>query len=303
MANSEDIVFDSKSGLSVEEQKEILRQINGIAEKYRRSLSQGTGTQQNSGTVIVAKKKELFFPLAVNLAAFLILAVGAFILFFFNGRKDVEIRTGKKGYSMTEQALIGELTATQQEAFLTLEMLARDQERAAGIDAYLSGAIAVVSELLLSDEFDKAAVAVSELKLFLDTPSFELNRTFLTRKEFYVQSINSVEKLIDDIRRSGYSYVMSLETRNSELENTVTHMENTIETLTEGNTEQASRIVQLEDTVTEKDRSIISLETEKNTLTQTVSDLQTVNSQQQSEITQLNDQLTNIRQVLQALSQ
>ena len=303
MIDNNEIILDSKSGISIEEQQEILYQINTITERNRKSLLEAaTDLQDNKKTNINAKKKGLF-PLIVNIAALLILAVGAFTLYFINAKKELQIREGRGEYSMTEQALIGELTAAQEEAYLALQQLTTEQERAASIDAYVSGAITKISELILNDEFDLAAVSIKELQNFIHTSSFEANRTFIARKEFYVQSINSLEKLIDDIRRSGYNYVMTLEARNSELENTVERMDNTINTLTNRNAEQTDRITQLQDTVTERDRNISSLETERNNLNQTVSSLQNANTQQANEITQLNDQLTNIRQALQALSQ
>ena len=303
MIDNNEIILDSNSGISIEEQREILYHINGIAERNKRSLLETASDFHDGKKTKIAAKKKGLFPLIVNIAALLILAIGAFLLYFINSKKEHQIREGSGVYSMTEQALIGELTAAQQEAYMTLQQLATEQERAAGIDAYVSGAITMISDLILKDEFDQAASSIKELQIFLHTPSFESNRAFITRKEFYVQSINSLEKLIDDIRRSGYSYVMTLEARNSELENTVERMDNSINTLTSRNTEQAGRITQLQDNVTEKDRNISSLETERNSLNQTVSSLQNANTQQANEIAQLNDQLTNIRQALQALSQ
>ncbi|MDR2965992.1 MAG: hypothetical protein LBU88_09475 [Treponema sp.] len=303
MTSNEEIILDSGSGISIEEQREILSQINGIAEKNRRSLLEAAASIQDEKKIKINAKKKGIFPLVVNIAALLILAGGGLSLYLVNSKKEHQIREGSGVFSITEQALIGELTAAQQEAYSTLQQLATEQERAAAIDSYISGAITKISELILSDEFDLAAISIKELQNFIHTPSFEANRAFISRKEFYIQSINSLEKLIDDIRKSGYSYVMALEARNSHLENTVETMDNTINSLTSRNTEQASRIIQLQDTVTEKDRSISSLETEKNTLNQNVSSLQNTNTQQQNEIVQLNDQLTNIRQALQALSQ
>ncbi|MDR0324059.1 MAG: hypothetical protein LBI12_06410, partial [Treponema sp.] len=61
MANNEDIVFDEKSGISVEEQKEMLAKINGITEKNRHSLSMDTqGLQSGKKSNIKAKKTGAF---------------------------------------------------------------------------------------------------------------------------------------------------------------------------------------------------------------------------------------------------
>jgi len=109
--NNEEIVFDEKSGISVEEQRDILSKINGIAEKNRKQLSR-TGSQivENKGKIIInAQKKDAVFPLAVNIAAVVLLLCGAFLLVSFNGKKDAQVRTGNAVYNLTERALIEEI--------------------------------------------------------------------------------------------------------------------------------------------------------------------------------------------------
>lgn len=304
MISNEDIYFDAQSGISIEEQKEILAQINGITEKNKKSLLDAAeGLHNKENMAASAKKKGILFPLAVNIAALLVLALTAFFIWDYNHQKDFEIRTGTGSYSMAGQAVIGELTAAQEEAMETLRQLSREQERAAGIDAYLSGGIAVITQLVLDSQFDRALETAGELRLFLDTASFEANRPFMSRKEFYVQAIDSVYKLIDDIRKAGGNYIVELETKNTQLEESITEMQRSLDALSEGSGGQARRIIQLEDNITEKDRTIASLETERDNLLQTVSDLRSVNAEQDAQILQLNDQLTNIRQILQALSQ
>ncbi|MDR2731340.1 MAG: hypothetical protein LBB81_10655 [Treponema sp.] len=106
MAVSEEIVFDRTCGISVEEQREILSRINGIAEKNRRSLSEGS---KGGNTRFKAKKSGGLFPALVNITAVLVLAGGAFLLFYFNRKNDITIRAGDKAYSSAEQALIVEI--------------------------------------------------------------------------------------------------------------------------------------------------------------------------------------------------
>jgi len=106
MANNEDIVFDANSGISAEEQEEILCAINGIAEKNRLSLSTDTASQKGR---IKAKKSGAFFPLTVNIAALAVLCAGAFLLISFNGKTDTLARTGNVVYNLTERALIEEI--------------------------------------------------------------------------------------------------------------------------------------------------------------------------------------------------
>jgi hypothetical protein len=101
MTDNSEIIIDAKSGISVEEQNEILTQINGIAEKNRRSLG--------GKTVLKAKKSGALFPLAVNIAALVVLCGGGFFLILFNTIKDAQVRTGGEVYNLTEKALIEEI--------------------------------------------------------------------------------------------------------------------------------------------------------------------------------------------------
>ena len=112
MPETEEIIFDDKSGISIDEQREILYKINKIAEKNRRSLSEGASGEEDGKAetaVINAKKTGAFFPMAVNIAAIITLCAGAFLLFFFNGKTDAQIRKGTAVFNLMERALIEEI--------------------------------------------------------------------------------------------------------------------------------------------------------------------------------------------------
>jgi len=111
MTNNDEVVFDSASGISIEEQKEILSKINGIAEKNRSRLSRGFEQEVKPGDKIqiTAEKNGALFPLAVNIAAFLLLSVCGFLMIYFFGKADVSIREGGAVYNLTERALIEEI--------------------------------------------------------------------------------------------------------------------------------------------------------------------------------------------------
>jgi chromosome segregation ATPase len=111
MTNNE-IILDEKSGIPIEEQKEILTQINGIAENYRRQLSTKSNSnspETKNKTVVNSRKSGVIFPLAVNIAAVILLLGGAILLFAFNGRIDAQLKTGSAVYNLTERALIDEI--------------------------------------------------------------------------------------------------------------------------------------------------------------------------------------------------
>jgi chromosome segregation ATPase len=121
MMSKDDIVFDEKSGISVEEQQEILSKINGIAERNRKLLSQTT--QVDNGKIIInAQKTGAGFPLAVNIAAVGILLIGIIFMFFFYGKKDSQVRIGKAAYDIAERTLIQEIRKDTSEKIAEKEM-------------------------------------------------------------------------------------------------------------------------------------------------------------------------------------
>jgi len=123
--NNEDIVFNEESGISIEEQQEILSKINGIAEKNRKLLSQSRTQidKDKKGNMIVnAKKSGSGFPLAVNIAAVVILLSGVFLMFFIYGKKESQVRIGKAVYDLTERALIEEIRKDTLEKIAAKEM-------------------------------------------------------------------------------------------------------------------------------------------------------------------------------------
>jgi len=125
MIEKTEIDFDAKSGISVDEQKEIMSQIDGIAEKNRRSLSQGAlseDSKKKSGP-LEAKKTGAFFPLTINFAALVVLLGGAFLLISLNGKEDARVRRGTAIYNLTEREVIEAIRRDTAE-----KILAKDNE-------------------------------------------------------------------------------------------------------------------------------------------------------------------------------
>jgi chromosome segregation ATPase len=101
-AESEAPAVDLSSGISEEEQREILAGIDRIAEKNRRSLSGGRPAVQ-------AQKKGGLFPALVNAAALVVLGGGFLLLSSFHGKEEVRFRESPVAYSPAERALIEEI--------------------------------------------------------------------------------------------------------------------------------------------------------------------------------------------------
>jgi chromosome segregation ATPase len=112
---AEGIVIDPNLGISEEEQREILAEINRITVKNRLSLdgekpeTNKAGKKGAGDSGFRAKKKDSLFPVLVNAAAVALLAGGFFLLSSFQGKEDVKIRESDRIYNIAEQALIEEI--------------------------------------------------------------------------------------------------------------------------------------------------------------------------------------------------
>jgi len=100
------IVFDTTSGISIEEQQEILAGINAMASG--RMLPAGNRLSPEMA-VTKAKKNGFLFPLFVNIGA-LVLLVSAFVLLaFLNSNDEQEMRESSSTLGFTELMLIQQL--------------------------------------------------------------------------------------------------------------------------------------------------------------------------------------------------
>ena len=223
MADNDDITFDANSGISIEEQQKIMTQINGIAEKNRRSLSQNTlGLKPGKNPVITAKKKGTFFPLAVNITAIVVLCAGVLLLVFFNRKTDTQIRTGS---GVMEVAAIQQGTSDELDAAIKeLEMLTDEMEKAEAIERLLGGSLSNVYNMIRENHLIEAAETLKNSQQFIDSPAFQSVRSIQARKEFYIQTINSLGTLIEvlmvssDLRAENLRLETVLETERSRIE-------------------------------------------------------------------------------------
>ena len=386
MTDNSEIIIDAKSGISVEEQKEILVQINGIAEKNRRSLS------RDGKTFLKAKKSGAFFPLAVNIAALLVLCGGAFFLILFNAAKDAQVRTGGEVYNLTEKALIeeirretsqriaakdaqislivsrledldrqlsqfqsGELTAEQlaiRERLLAMQnpyreelshlqeeraqileesrlreaglralleekagelpasgelaRLAGEQQILTAIDFQFAGGIASVSGFARAGNYEQAANVIGNLRDLCNNNSVLSSSSFAAKKNFYNQSLDSMETIIAHLRMTSGEDSLELYAKNLHLENAVAEMQKTIDAFSSGASGQTRRLAELESenasltqTVASRDSSIRTLESEKNSLDSTIREREALITEQAQQIANLNNQLRIIREALQ----
>jgi hypothetical protein len=94
------IVFDTASGISLEEQQEILAGINAMAVGSRLAPEI---------TVTEAKKKGFLFPLFVNIGALVLLVSAFFLLAYLNFNDEQEMRESSSTLGLTELMLIQQI--------------------------------------------------------------------------------------------------------------------------------------------------------------------------------------------------
>jgi len=265
--DSSGIVFDAKSGISEEEQREILAKINNITEKNRLSLSEGEGKSKK--TRFKAKKSGGRFPAIVNIIAFAALAGGLAILISTQGKTDARIRTGTKVYNIAERALIEEIRRETQNAAAAgaeLERLNMEQSRAAAIEAQMGGFFSNLNRQITNNNLGEAALIIKAMREFINTPAFMSVRSIQARKEMYTNAIKSFETMIDRSRAGGAG-------GNSDT------------------TALQARITQLEQTLAEKDKTIAAFSAQGNSATRRLTELENNNKTLQTKNSQLQTDL------------
>jgi chromosome segregation ATPase len=141
-----DIIFDTASGFSEAEQREILENIEAVTRKDPIALAPDTRK-------LAAKKRGGKFPILVNLGGLVILAGGFLSLSFFYRREEADLRVGNAALGLTDRNLIREIRREN-------EARIRDKEREisdilsklSGVDGDLQGLQSTVERRLLERE-------------------------------------------------------------------------------------------------------------------------------------------------------
>jgi len=328
MTNNE-IYLDEKSGISIEEQKDILTQINGIAEKNRRQLS-------DEKIKIEAKKKGAIFPLTVNIAAVVLLVSGILILVLLNVRIDAQLRTGNEVYNLTEQAIIEEIRRDTAEKISAKEIeIANIASRLKEVDTLLlqmqsdnqvmtlDQLTAHESLLILQKSYrDELAILHEERAQILENShSRELNIR-VSREGASQRTLSELETELERLlkeqeRKEALDALFSgglaafsgqlfswqpeqiaqseLMARNSQLEETISEMQKTIDAIRSGSSGQELRLSELEVVIASLRNTNTLLEQDSADKNRTITSLQTENINLTSSNTSLSSQITELR--------
>ncbi|GHV57783.1 hypothetical protein AGMMS49579_24140 [Spirochaetia bacterium] len=195
------IVFDTASGISESEQREIFAGIENITAQNRISLSEEQKNSLVQGS-IQAKRGGGGFPLIVNIVALLLLVGAVFLLYFFHNKDEVQIREGRAGYNSAERALIQEIRRE------TARELEKKESEIALIAAKLSGVDTELQELYSNNQ-----------ELSAEQRTVEMNLQRL--QEEYRSSLGSLQnersQILEASRAREASLRAQLEERTSEL--------------------------------------------------------------------------------------
>jgi len=305
------IVFDTKSGISEEEQREILAKIDNIAEKNRLSLLEsGQGEGKNKHHRFKAKKSGGVFPIVVNIAAIAALAGGLSVLSSMQWKTDARVRTGAKVYNSVERALIERIRKeTHNEAAANadseLERLNREQYLAAAVEDQLGALFANLNRQITDNNLDEAGATIKSMLEFINTPAFQSLRSIQARKGLYTQAINSFETMIGETRKyqaalnsdnPGTNPLSDFQARIARLEQELKEKDKSIEALSSQGSGASRRLNELQ-------KANSSLQTENRQLERTNNTLQTRNTQLTADLQRQNQTAINLQQSVNNLQQ
>lgn len=184
---------DASSGISPDEQREIIANIDAIA---------GTGLHADAPKKVTARKRGVLFPLVVNIAALLLLGGGLFALWNVFRLDNSVIRMSGGELDSAEGRLIEEIRDEFDAARAEIARLGRDAEKAAAFERQISGFYASVNEAFLKGDLYAAQTRLRSMREFIDTPSFAGIRQIEERRSLNLATLDVMSRLVDESIRN-----------------------------------------------------------------------------------------------------
>ncbi|MDR2864308.1 MAG: hypothetical protein LBV68_01695 [Spirochaetaceae bacterium] len=299
-----DIEIDTSSGISTEEQREIIANIDAIAGKNRIS---------HAPEKVSAKKRGIRFPLLINIGAFFILIGGILILWTLFKQSDTVIRMKSGGFDSAEGRLIEEVRNEFDAAREEINKLNADLERAALFEWQMSGFFNTVNRQFQEGNLQAARGSLIAMREFIDTPSFRAIRQIEERREINLAMIETMTRLIDEsIRTSRVTEELNIAAKltgealrdkeNAEEQRRQLETERageqeiaqrTIEGLREQNTRKDAEIAERGNTISELQRQGAVLQQTITTQERNINTLQTQNNNLNQQINVIREALSN----------
>ena len=205
------IVFDTASGISLEEQQEILAGINAMAEGSIRGNRLAPAADLSK-----VKKRDSLFPFFVNLGAVVLLVLGFVLLSLFHGRDETSIRESSATLGVTERRLIQEIrqetnrqiNEKDKEINDVLSRLSAADSEYRGLQSSVESLTAEQKEraaylLKVQDEYQNTLTGLQEEKTKIIADSQQKETLLRTQAEEKVKELSGrIEQGQADLRQS-----------------------------------------------------------------------------------------------------
>jgi len=146
-----------------------------------------------------------------------------------------------------ELALVAEQSAAAIDiARGELEQLSREQAQAASVEAQMGAFFATLTSRINENRLDEAAEIIVTMRGFLNTPAFMGLRSIQARRDLYLQSINSFDVMIEELRRTQAALATGVMSLDRSAEATLAQLQ--------------ERNAQLERDLAERNRSVAEME-------------------------------------------
>ncbi|MDR2467563.1 MAG: hypothetical protein LBD22_01220 [Spirochaetaceae bacterium] len=286
------LTIDTTSGISAEEQREIIANIDAIA---------GATSIAAVPRKIAARKRGVLFPLIINCAALVLLAGGVFLLWRFFKEDDTVIRMTGSSLDSAEGRLIEEIRGDFDAAREEIARLTSNLEKATAFEWQMSGFYKTVNDAYTAGKLADAQAILRSMREFINTPSFAGIRQIEERREINMAMLDAMTRLIDESIRTS-RVTEELNEAAQMAERATLEKEDALRRVEELDAERAALAKTAEQraaTLTERDRVIGELRAQTTDLRDTI----TTQEQRISTLTTQNATLTQrLSAVQQALS-
>jgi hypothetical protein len=211
----EDITFDSQSGISREDQREIMKEIETVATRSRIEVTPEV-------FVVRAVKRGILFPIVVNIVTILVLGIGAAGLYFLFQRGETQISREQPAAITVEGQLLAEM---KKEAEARLQEKSREinqiQDRLAQIDKERQDLQDTMDTKVSEREKELRAAMAKELEderqrlknqgLSEETINTRIQALEAQKNTQYADQLDAYKKQADEERRKSEESLQKLE--------------------------------------------------------------------------------------------
>jgi len=171
-------------------------------------------------------------------------------------------------------------------AVIEFQALASEQNKIAAIDAQITGGFALLADIIQDGQYDHALSSLENLRGFNNSNSLSSSTSFQARKEFYNQSINSMEALVVYLRNFSYlnNAGILLGEKNARLEQDNEELRAAIDALNSGSDSQAGVFAELQESVSTLRATVSSLETSSAVKDRTIASLQAAGTEKDASL-------------------